>query len=511
MASDAENFSGCLETTTHGPLDPTQVKEIVPLDIPTKILGLSDSDLTKLFDLWNSQIDDPQSDNEFEKSPDCSKILAARKNRKPRRAAKHNEHSIYRDDGSGRVRLPEYLKSELRPQTELTPQTELNKDGWWCRFSKSLSSLFCRVAPTDFEGQLAPAGPGKSLRDPRPHLYTEAKEPMWELVEERFNRCFFPGGWNYLKAYKLPRSDPFVYEEDRSSLELWKQFSVNVNAGLVGVQIQGAAPIINAVSHKQYLSIWRGRRERWVYVRDSINPNICDLDYEPDVEVLRNLDDEIFGTAKYRNGTSEYLTVLTYTEEELGAISLFKAVFEDEMHVAARLDFVANLPEVPQNILRQLRRQVTPNRVDLRYKGTKLRYRNARKQPLPFQCTVKTSLGERWSRSGSGWRQSLRLIDFDDEKKSGGLIASIPQMMALLHLKNKYLIDVRSTPVVSFTDPLRIPFSPTLHPGEMPKRIRRGLKLLGAAEGHAHIGSDIRVVVFFPLKSEWAKEEIYWA
>jgi hypothetical protein len=262
---------------------------------------------------------------------------------------------------------------------------------------------------------------------------------------------------------------------------------------------------------RQWLSIRCGRCERWVYVRNGFNPNLYGPGYEPDVEVLRILDDEIFGTAKYRNGTNEYLTVLMYTEEEHGAISLFKAVFEEEMHVAAHLDFVATLPEVPRNILRQLRQQVTPNWIDLRYRGRKLHRRNASKQTLPFQCTVETSLGETWNRSGSGWRQSLRLIDHNVENKGGGLIASIPQMMPFLHLKNKYLTDVCSTPIVSFTDPLRIPLFPTFQPGGTQKLIRRGLNLLGAAAGHAHIGRDIRVVVFSHLRAIGQKEEIFWA
>jgi hypothetical protein len=225
---------------------------------------------------------------------------------------------------------------------------------------------------------------------------------------------------------------------------------VGINAGGVAFQAQGfAAPLRDTISHKKWLSIWRGKKERQICVRDSHNSD----SREPRVEILRDLDDKIFETAKYRNGTSEYLTVLTYTEELLGAISLFEAVLDDKMHVATRLDLIATMPDVPQNILRQLRQQVTPNRIDLRYKGRKLRRRNASREDLPFQWTVRTESGEKWSRSGWGWRKSLRLIDRDDENKCEGLVASIPQMMAFLHLQNKYLTDVRSTPVF----PSRIP------------------------------------------------------
>jgi hypothetical protein len=188
MASDPENFLEYLETTTREPLEPTQVKKNVPPNIPADILGLSNFDLARLLDLWNSQIEDPQSDDEFEKSPGCSKILVDRGNRKPRRTVMRRHYSSYRDDT---YRVPRPSKESIR-------------NGCWWRFSKSLSSLFGRVAPTDFEQQLVPAGPGESPRDPWRHLHTEIKEPRWEIMEQHVDGCFFPG-WNlsYLEVTYL--------------------------------------------------------------------------------------------------------------------------------------------------------------------------------------------------------------------------------------------------------------------------------------------------------------------
>jgi hypothetical protein len=148
--------------------------------------------------LWKSQIEDPQSDDEFEGSPGCSEVLP--------------------DSGIDADHIP---FSEIdADDAEIIPIPGLIVVEWWRALSQYLSPLF-RPRSTEFERQLAPAGPGKYLRYPRQHLYTKTKEPKWESVEQRDSMGLF-SGWKSLKTFQLPRSDPFVYEEDRSSLELWK-------------------------------------------------------------------------------------------------------------------------------------------------------------------------------------------------------------------------------------------------------------------------------------------------
>jgi len=41
------------------------------------------------------------------------------------------------------------------------------------------------------------------------------------------------------------------------------------------------------------------------------------------------------------------------------------------------------------------------------------------------------------------------------------------------------------------------------------KTNKKRAEAFGAAEGHTHIGRDIRVVVFFPLESDWAKRRYF--
>jgi hypothetical protein len=116
------------------------------------------------------------------------------------------------------------------------------------------------------------------------------------------------------------------------------------------------------------------------------------------------MDDELFGTKKYSNGTSQYLTVFTYSEEHNGAIALYKAVLQDNVNAAVRLELVASMTEVPRNILRQLRRQVQSNRIDIRFKGSKIRFRRNGQRSLPWPSMVHTGEAGRsykeWCRSG---------------------------------------------------------------------------------------------------------------
>jgi len=211
-----------------------------------------------------------------------------------------------------------------------------------------------------------------------------------------------------------------------------------------------AATLPDAFSPEHWLSIFRGQS------RTILSKNILDpINNVDDLAILKDMDDELFGTQKY-SGTSEYLTVITYSEGNNGAISLFKTSLNSVTNTAVRMELIASMTEVPRNILRQMKEQVSPNRIDLRFKGSRLRCRENGQQTIPWPTVVKTETNQEWHESGWGWRRALRLSENVSESEHQGLTATIPQMMAFLHLKQRYITNVHSTDILSFGDSLKL-------------------------------------------------------
>jgi hypothetical protein len=263
---------------------------------------------------------------------------------------------------------------------------------------------------------------------------------------------------------------------------------------------QIAPAIWDKISHKQWLSIWR-MHPRCIHVRGSLDSRHVDISSDD----LKKIEEQMYNTRKYCEAISEYLTVLTYSEVDNGALSLFEVVLEEKESVAAKIELVACMDEVPWNVLRELRKQVDQNKIDLRFKGPNFRRSCNGKQTLPYPAIVKTENTKLWSRSGWGWRRALRLIDCEVENKREGLTATIPQMMAFLHLGERFLTKGQSSSIMTIADPLK-PLSDDLN--ESGAQLRREAKLLGPPDENPHVGSDVRVVVLFLLESDWVKEEI---
>jgi hypothetical protein len=82
-------------------------------------------------------------------------------------------------------------------------------------------------------------------------------------------------------------------------------------------------------------------------------------------------------------------------------------------------------------------------------------------------------------------------------------------MLAFLHIRHRLADDIPSTPVFSFEKPLIRQASDENE--DLPREIRKGVKLLGAPNGFSHVGDDVTIAVLFPRDSAWAKEPFFWA
>ncbi|KAJ6057031.1 hypothetical protein N7460_000305 [Penicillium canescens] len=298
-------------------------------------------------------------------------------------------------------------------------------------------------------------------------------------------------------GYPLTPEGMFTQEQYLDTLKLWQalKLNVNVNAGVGGggVELEGWFALLRNWFHPtRWLSLWRGT------ARTIIVPSSEDQAESPTLhEDLTDLDMELFGTTKYWGGDSNYLTVITYDEEDNGAISLYQVMRKNNL--ASRVDLIAYMDEVPQRVLRMTKKRVSPNRIDILYTSSGLTVRMTGGQPEPTIVDVTDNTGAAWCESGSGWSFALRLT----ELASGGLAATIPQILAFCHLRVRNLTRLESSPVFEF-EPLSIP-------EQERDDLRRGVKLVTQAEGYAHQGNNVRIAVLFPKENPWSEEVFFWA
>jgi hypothetical protein len=237
------------------------------------------------------------------------------------------------------------------------------------------------------------------------------------------------------------------------------------------------------------------------------------LHVRPDIPDGSNylLEKELFNTTKY-SGYCTFFTVITYGRGNYGAIELYE-VTQDVHGLAESITPVAAAKSVPKTILRSLKKQ--PRKIELLQKRDKMRYFCAGKQPAPLLVRVEThnaagsNIG--WRGLGQAWRRALRTTENSSHE---GLVATIPQMMAFLHLTGSGLHAMASTPIEEFSEPLSrhtsgdSTSSPSFSCSDL--EVKRGVKITEGPQGEAHRLDRVKVTVMFPPDCKWAHERLLW-
>ncbi|KAI8683180.1 hypothetical protein LRP88_04846 [Fusarium phalaenopsidis] len=219
---------------------------------------------------------------------------------------------------------------------------------------------------------------------------------------------------------------------------------------------------------------------------------------EEEQERLLSLENELLELDKYMGGDSEYLTVVTYSDDYVSAIALFQAKLSPD-HKITTLDRIAMISDVPRKICDILQDEIKPNRYVVGRTKSKVKCFDNGEMPPP-QIIKVSNQATLWSSSGGGWRQALRVPEQTTEYSSGeGLIATIPQMIGLLHLQHQTLTKLASSQAFVFEKPIDASGS----------LLRRGILLKGRPEGLSHIGQNTRIAVLFPMDSAWAGEQFF--
>ena len=114
--------------------------------------------------------------------------------------------------------------------------------------------------------------------------------------------------------------------------------------------------------------------------------------------------------------------------------------------------------------------------------------------------------------TGESWRSALGIARGPDDTEA--LVATIPQMLAFIHIVGSKVDHTSTSAVVIGSEPLQ--WSPVRDapPGDSPHsyNIKRAVSISPADEIDvlAHPSGKTRINVFFPRDADWAKENILW-
>ncbi|KAK3385843.1 hypothetical protein B0H63DRAFT_188170 [Podospora didyma] len=228
---------------------------------------------------------------------------------------------------------------------------------------------------------------------------------------------------------------------------------------------------------------------------------------------LERLENELFDMAKY-HGDSNFLTALAWTEEgHTGSITLFEVLFGPEGETTG-VRPVAAMQNVPNPVLVNMRTNekikrklvFVPTTDDDAVGAFKWKANSSRGPSYARRMgntNIKSSDVMTVPASHSRDRRSTsrgshhsghggpRLADAD------GVIATIPQFVALLHANRSILEDIQSSSVSTVNTACcgdAIP-AVTLH---------------NSPRSNPHDGESVHVVVLTPNDAEWTDDEIFW-
>ncbi|KAH6957513.1 hypothetical protein BKA56DRAFT_601789 [Ilyonectria sp. MPI-CAGE-AT-0026] len=343
-------------------------------------------------------------------------------------------------------------------------------------------------------------------------LETDTEELDWDFQGSGSYGKFF-AGWKPLVPYDLKAAGSLVQSVINENQKRWDGAGLKVNVLGNGADIGGFFGIIrNWFTFTDWLSLYRAQA-RTIFSWDG-----RDVKVPKDLGILENQEHHLFDTTKY-NGDTEMMTVITYCSGQYGTASLFRVTLTphkpEKPSKAASMDVLAYAKQVPRPILRGLRMN---GRIELVQKKGQIRslYDGGQYQPSPVRVSTQSTNKKNkkilhpWENIGDGWRRALGIAIGDNDDDA--LVATIPQMMALLHLKGAALHNLESTPIEEFETPLlSVPYEEDGAKSNPKWSIDRGLKIVKGPDRDGHDGDRAKVVVLFPQDSLWAKEQLLWA
>jgi len=214
------------------------------------------------------------------------------------------------------------------------------------------------------------------------------------------------------------------------------------------------------------------------------------------------LEKELFSTLKYQR-PAYFLTVITYGQGDCGTIELY-AITTNHESLLQTITPAAAAKSVPGTILRKLCKN--SRRIELLRSHDGIEYLLDGDQCAPAFARIETRRAQEqhveWRDLGKAWRKSLNIPGSDSCE---GLVATLPQMMALLHLDGSAIHSMTSSSVQEMATPLE-----SLPTSGSDLKICRAIELTTRPSYDAHFGDSVNIIVVFPEDCQWADERLLW-
>ncbi|KAI8681754.1 hypothetical protein NCS55_00428400 [Fusarium keratoplasticum] len=208
----------------------------------------------------------------------------------------------------------------------------------------------------------------KALFEETVNISTTVDEPGWaDDPDSSVHTVVFPGWNDSAEEFKLKPQGKFVAETKKALDDFLEHVQLGGNLSTLGngggFSSTGLPSLLKkSFTTYEWLGMWRSSEGRKIRVSRLAKKEdkLEDLS-EQEQERLLSLENELFRLDKYMGGDSEYLTVVTYSDDYVGAIALFQAKLSPD-HKITTLDRIAMISDVPRKICDILQGEIKPNR-----------------------------------------------------------------------------------------------------------------------------------------------------
>lgn len=291
--------------------------------------------------------------------------------------------------------------------------------------------------------------------------------------------------WAQFDKHVLPRRGNFVQKHHEAILATYKDMNVNFEAYGFGLGLDNFAMKIRDWCHRRdLLALWRSSDdERRILVPVGASPAETS-----NGAIAEDLERRLFDVDKFYDGSAQYLTALTYGDGHFGTITLFRV--EVHQSLPRRVQPIAAMEQVPRAIIKKMAGQVKgPEKTTLKLRKGALRW-GPRGVRVPGVKRLRGTSGR-----DHGVRDKLRraLAQIPEADEADGVAATVPQMLAWLHVRTGVLQELQSGPA------------------RVGRRQRVQVSWRNGPQERRHDSiSKVTIVVLSPKECKWTRERIVW-
>ncbi|CAH0016461.1 unnamed protein product [Clonostachys rhizophaga] len=292
--------------------------------------------------------------------------------------------------------------------------------------------------------------------------------------------------WEFSDPANLPAKPDALEIEHLAAIAIYERLSIGVQAlGNGGTSSGFLSAILHAFHTRDLLTIFRSI-ERQIFVPTTLE--------NPIQNTLESLEIALFDTSKFA-GYDTQLTALTFNDGKYGAATLFRMSVSDQGQ-PMRLHPTVAMERIPKAVLRKVQSGVCNSR------KTKLRMPHSMVWDGTTQQmkvgSSKTSSKPKLTGNGIALQtntvgMSLKTaLSMNPSLSVVHFLATVPQMVAMLHHKASILKRIRSDDI------------------KLKGQSNGEVKIVEEPIQRAHTGSNPRIIVLSPEIGEWVGVELSW-